>query len=255
MVVIVILYTILFLFLSYLSFRFIRHRPPQKPRILPITTPIEEFDIKSARRQAAKQQKKGLAVPSFVSAPEVGPSEPTGQEGEGAASDSNFLESGAFLSWKDLSYSVYVRKGVTRSELQLLHDITGFVKPGMMLALMGASGAGKSTLLDVLAHRKTGGKITGTILLNGQKPGPNLSRIIGYVEQQDIHTPTQTVLEAFEFSALVGSSFFFFFAIYQKGTTSFEIPLLTIIYSFSLKRPDCQQRFLVRPKSSMQGVC
>ena len=37
-----------------------------------------------------------------------------------------------------------------------------------MTALMGPSGAGKTTLLDVLAGRKTGGKIDGAIKLNGK---------------------------------------------------------------------------------------
>jgi ABC-type multidrug transport system ATPase subunit len=55
----------------------------------------------------------------------------------------------------------------------------------------------------VLARRKTGGKITGEILINGRKADSQLNRIIGYVEQQDIHNPTQTVLEALEFSAIV----------------------------------------------------
>jgi ABC-type multidrug transport system ATPase subunit len=55
----------------------------------------------------------------------------------------------------------------------------------------------------VLARRKTGGKITGEILINGRKADSQLNRIIGYVEQQDIHNPTQTVLEALEFSATV----------------------------------------------------
>jgi ABC-type multidrug transport system ATPase subunit len=57
----------------------------------------------------------------------------------------------------------------------------------------------------VLARRKTGGKITGEVLVNGRKTDANLSRIIGYVEQQDIHAPTQTIYEAIELSALVHS--------------------------------------------------
>jgi ATP-binding cassette subfamily G (WHITE) protein 2 (SNQ2) len=115
-----------------------------------------------------------------------------------------FVEGGAYLSWSKLNYSVMVRSGlVKKSELQLLHEVSGFVKPGMMLALMGSSGAGKSTLMDVLARRKTGGKITGEVLVNGRKTDNNLSRIIGYVEQQDIHAPTQTIYEAIELSALV----------------------------------------------------
>ncbi|KAJ5124540.1 uncharacterized protein N7515_008365 [Penicillium bovifimosum] len=39
----------------------------------------------------------------------------------------------------------------------LLDNVHGWVKPGMLGALMGSSGAGKTTLLDVLAQRKTEG--------------------------------------------------------------------------------------------------
>ena len=56
--------------------------------------------------------------------------------------------------------------------------------------------------MDVLARRKTGGKITGDVQVNRTKTDATLSGIIGYVEQQDIHT-TQTILEAIQFSALV----------------------------------------------------
>ncbi|KAL6062120.1 ABC2 type transporter superfamily protein [Balamuthia mandrillaris] len=123
---------------------------------------------------------------------------------------------GAYLSFKDLSYSVPIRRGIISQIpilnmlpcfkeniywLKLLKEISGYVKPGMALALMGSSGAGKSTLLDVLAERKTSGKVEGDILLNGKKPDKHLNRVIGYVEQQDIHLPTQTVKEALSFSA------------------------------------------------------
>jgi ABC-type multidrug transport system ATPase subunit len=42
--------------------------------------------------------------------------------------------------------------------------------------MQGPSGAGKSTLMDVLARRKTGGKITGEVLINGRKADSNLNR-------------------------------------------------------------------------------
>jgi hypothetical protein len=45
-------------------------------------------------------------------------------------------DNGAYLSWSNLNYSVFVRKGLKKRELQLLHDVSGYVKPGMMLALM-----------------------------------------------------------------------------------------------------------------------
>lgn len=57
-------------------------------------------------------------------------------------------------------------------------------------------------MLDVLANRKTGGKIDGDMLLNGEKIDTSrYHRYIGYVEQTDIHYPFHTVLEALEFSA------------------------------------------------------
>lgn len=51
--------------------------------------------------------------------------------------------SGGFISWNNLSYSVSV--GGTEKERTLLHDMFGYAKPGMMVALMGASGSGEST--------------------------------------------------------------------------------------------------------------
>jgi ABC-type lipoprotein export system ATPase subunit len=40
--------------------------------------------------------------------------------------------------------------------LQLLHEVSGAFRPGVLTALVGVSGAGKTTLMDVLAGRKTG---------------------------------------------------------------------------------------------------
>jgi ABC-type multidrug transport system ATPase subunit len=49
---------------------------------------------------------------------------------------------------------------------------------------MGPSGSGKTTLLDVLAGRKTAGKIEGRVLFAGLKPTSMfLRRYTGYVEQ------------------------------------------------------------------------
>ena len=49
---------------------------------------------------------------------------------------------------------------------------------------MGPSGSGKTTLLDVLAGRKTTGRIDGSVLFEGVKPSRTfLRRYTGYVEQ------------------------------------------------------------------------
>jgi ABC-type multidrug transport system ATPase subunit len=61
--------------------------------------------------------------------------------------------------------------------------------------------AGKTTLMDVICGRKTVGRTTGHLLVNGQPiVKSSWSRVVGYVEQMDVHTPAQTVIEALWFS-------------------------------------------------------
>lgn len=111
--------------------------------------------------------------------------------------------SGGVLSWSDLCYTVTVGKlPIRKKKLHLLNHIDGYVRPGMALALMGASGAGKTTLLDVLAQRKTTGKWTGDIWLNGAPLPNNFHRYMGYVEQTDVHEGSTTVYEAVAFAAI-----------------------------------------------------
>ncbi|KAL6661918.1 hypothetical protein ACP70R_001302 [Stipagrostis hirtigluma subsp. patula] len=94
------------------------------------------------------------------------------------------------------------KNGVTEKKLQLLQDVSGAFRPGVLTALMGITGAGKTTLLDVLAGRKTGGYIEGTVKIAGYpKKQETFSRISGYCEQNDIHSPNLTVYESLKFSA------------------------------------------------------
>eukprot|EP01132_Coremiostelium_polycephalum_P000971 gene971-1236_t len=108
---------------------------------------------------------------------------------------------GCYMQWKNLIYEVTIKKDGKKQRLRLLNEINGYVKPGMLLALMGPSGAGKSTLLDVLANRKTGGHTYGEILINGAPRTRYFTRTSAYVEQLDVLPPTQTVREAIQFSA------------------------------------------------------
>jgi ABC-type multidrug transport system ATPase subunit len=92
--------------------------------------------------------------------------------------------------------------GFTETKLKLLSNITGAFRPGVLTALVGVSGAGKTTLMDVLAGRKTGGYIEGDIRISGfPKNQKTFSRISGYCEQTDIHSPQTTVRESLIFSA------------------------------------------------------
>ncbi|KAH7856193.1 hypothetical protein Vadar_033779 [Vaccinium darrowii] len=93
-------------------------------------------------------------------------------------------------------------QGVEEDRLQLLRDVSGAFRPGILTALVGVSGAGKSTLMDVLAGRKTGGYIEGTITVSGYlKNQATFARVSGYCEQNDIHSPYVTVYESLLYSA------------------------------------------------------
>ncbi|KAF5177312.1 Abc transporter g family member, partial [Thalictrum thalictroides] len=93
-------------------------------------------------------------------------------------------------------------QGIEENRLQLLQDVSGVFRPGILTALVGVSGAGKTTLMDVLAGRKTGGYIEGSINVSGYpKNQETFARVSGYCEQNDIHSPHVTVYESLIYSA------------------------------------------------------
>jgi len=118
-----------------------------------------------------------------------------------------FAQSG-LISWERVGYAI----DANGKQKFLLTDISGYVKPGRMTALMGGitpygrltieSGAGKTTLLNCLAQRATG-VVTGQILIDGGPLPKSFQRCTGYVQQVDVHEPTSTVREALQFSALL----------------------------------------------------
>ncbi|CAK9136579.1 unnamed protein product [Ilex paraguariensis] len=111
------------------------------------------------------------------------------------------------MSFSNISYYVDVpmelkHHGLSEDRLQLLVNVTGAFRPGVLTALVGVSGAGKTTLMDVLAGRKTGGHIQGTIYISGYpKKQETFARVSGYCEQNDVHSPCLTVHESLLFSA------------------------------------------------------
>ncbi|KAJ7174242.1 hypothetical protein O6H91_Y542400 [Diphasiastrum complanatum] len=111
------------------------------------------------------------------------------------------------FTFNNIKYSVDVPhemkiQGATEDRLQLLRDVSGSFRPGVLTALVGVSGAGKTTLMDVLAGRKTGGYIEGMISISGYpKNQDTFARISGYCEQTDIHSPNVTVYESLTYSA------------------------------------------------------
>lgn len=111
------------------------------------------------------------------------------------------------LAFENVNYYIEMpnemkKQGFQENRLQLLRDINGAFRPRILTALVGVSGAGKTTLMDVLAGRKTGGYIEGSINISGYpKNQATFARISGYCEQNDIHSPNVTVYESLLFSA------------------------------------------------------
>ena len=102
----------------------------------------------------------------------------------------------ASLRFSELSYSLGSRV--------ILDGITGHVKPGQVMAIMGASGAGKSTLLDILARKQKRGVVSGDTLVNGRYVEDDAFRkVMGYVDQEDTLMSTLTVYETVLYSALL----------------------------------------------------
>eukprot|EP00698_Gefionella_okellyi_P012708 TRINITY_DN3436_c0_g3_i2.p1 TRINITY_DN3436_c0_g3~~TRINITY_DN3436_c0_g3_i2.p1 ORF type:complete len:1137 (-),score=253.62 TRINITY_DN3436_c0_g3_i2:2148-5558(-) len=81
------------------------------------------------------------------------------------------------LSWQNVSYKVNGGKKT------IVSDCSGVVRPGTMLAIIGASGAGKTSLLNVLASRAEG-DVRGVVRMNG-RPAHEQRHAFGYLTQED----------------------------------------------------------------------
>lgn len=166
----------------------------QEQRFLPYSFPAQEVEVQpiSLSSESIRTKRIHKTYPSAHEHPKRGmilPFQPLA------------------ISFRDLQYFVDMPAemkalGATEKRFQLLNDITGAFRPGVLTALMGISGAGKTTLMDVLSGRKTGGYIEGDIHISGfPKVQETFARVSGYCEQNDIHSPQITVRESVVFSA------------------------------------------------------
>ncbi|PWN32591.1 uncharacterized protein FA14DRAFT_161962 [Meira miltonrushii] len=104
------------------------------------------------------------------------------------------------FAWTDICYDINVAGGKSK---RLLNNVSGYVAPGKLTALMGATGAGKTTLLNVLAQRVDVGVVQGLFEVAGKPLPKSFQADTAYCQQQDTHLSTQTVREALQFSALL----------------------------------------------------
>ena len=155
------------------------------------------------RSKRSKNKLKAAESPSDI---EKGPKDPASGSSSGtlepAAEDKVLQEiqgSESVFTWENVEYSVPYLGG----HKKLLNNAAGYVKPGVMIALMGASGAGKTTLLNSLSQRQKFGIFGGEVLVDGRPLDSEFQRGTGYCEQMDLHDVTSTIREALEFSAIL----------------------------------------------------
>ncbi|XP_069948653.1 protein scarlet-like isoform X3 [Cherax quadricarinatus] len=115
-------------------------------------------------------------------------------------------DEGITLTWRDLSVYVPQRRRWFRDTQhqrpfkRVLNNVSGAVRPGSLVALMGSSGAGKSTLMNALAHRTSSGVVVdGDILVNSRRVNRSMTSLAGYVHQDDLFVGSLTVKEHLTF--------------------------------------------------------
>ncbi len=136
------------------------------------------------------------------------------------------------VEWSDLSYIIpgsakgaflaglpkrRAHHNAINDDKVILDSVSGNVKPGQMMAVLGPSGqlsyicqyvlliicvgAGKTSLVEILAGKSKSGVVSGKIAFASESPSPKHSPCVGFVPQQDILPATLTVFEALLFAA------------------------------------------------------
>ncbi|XP_018318847.1 protein scarlet isoform X5 [Agrilus planipennis] len=105
------------------------------------------------------------------------------------------VEEGVTLSWRDLSvYVLLKQKG--QPYKRIINNVSGAVRAGSLVALMGSSGAGKTSLMTALAYRTADHTVVeGDVLVNGQPMGDYMRDISGFMHQVDLFIDHLTVSE------------------------------------------------------------
>ncbi|GMH74206.1 hypothetical protein TL16_g06402 [Triparma laevis f. inornata] len=123
------------------------------------------------------------------------------------SSTTSLASTSAFIAKKPIALTLhstsYSVKDGKRQDKQILSNVSCFVKPGQLLAVLGSSGAGKSTLLDILADRRKSGRLENKLWVNGMKPDDipfALSDVCSYVLQDDSFIAALTVTETLTFA-------------------------------------------------------
>lgn len=103
------------------------------------------------------------------------------------------MADGVQIDW----HNICVTAGGEREPVTILNKVSGYARPGELLAIMGSSGAGKTTLMNVLTRRNLSGlNVTGDISLNGvPASSDNIGKLGAYIQQDDAFVAALTVHE------------------------------------------------------------
>ncbi|XP_060593435.1 protein white-like [Ruditapes philippinarum] len=118
------------------------------------------------------------------------------------------------LSWENVNVSIDPKtktccrgNDVTEGPKHIIKNAYGHVKPGTLLAIIGASGSGKTMLLNALASNTDRDIVTsGDVMVNGVDVGNGIRNISAYVQQNDHFIATMTVKEHLTFRKTKGIS-------------------------------------------------
>uniref|UniRef100_A0A7S3NLB8 ABC transporter domain-containing protein n=1 Tax=Euplotes crassus TaxID=5936 RepID=A0A7S3NLB8_EUPCR len=114
------------------------------------------------------------------------------------------------VSWKNITIKAPPKGGLCKKvpedaePFTILDNLSGTVKPGQSLAIIGASGAGKTTFLNYLSGRDPSKNLDkeGTITINGvDRSKLDFGKYSAYVQQDDVLYQTMTVKECLMFAA------------------------------------------------------
>eukprot|EP00117_Sycon_ciliatum_P049914 scpid93392/ scgid5664/ ATP-binding cassette sub-family G member 8; Sterolin-2 len=127
--------------------------------------------------------------------------------GRGGGSSSS---SEADMAERDALYSVddYLRmekRGDDSDWREVVRGLSFKLRPGKLVAILGASGSGKTSLLDILAGRTPPQyKVQGQLSINGRSIAHRsraLKQAVGYVKQIVHFLPSLTVVETLQFAS------------------------------------------------------
>lgn len=100
---------------------------------------------------------------------------------------------GVTLAWRDLCVTA-TNDGKAR---RIIECVSGAVRAGSLVAVLGASGAGKTTLMHALAHRPLPGAVVeGRVLVGGREARPaDMRQLAGFLHQEDLFVGCLTAEE------------------------------------------------------------